>query len=332
MVMMAQSSTRRPWWKSKDYSFFSIDELVAEMKRREMPFHEPEHKSKQTRAQKSTLIDRLVCNDRGAPHYDSLEDADLLQRVRERGLDRGFQKKYRSWQTHDGLVSLLKNSDKNRKFKPFARLPKDIQLAVYDHYIDALPAEPGTLSMPPLAAVSRGVREDFLTLVFQRANFQLTFIATLDENILPRVEGSEDWLLPSPKVRQLIARMTPEVAARIRKVTLGQVGHYIERRSPHSEEQWVGLKMITIAPRDKNYEVDTELLWQVKHDDDDPGIEEDMCCCPFRDGTHEGRCEPAINLGFREALMPPGTTKNGKGFRVEDFENLVQYCGLQHPW
>ncbi|KAK3702019.1 hypothetical protein LTR37_015133 [Vermiconidia calcicola] len=130
---------------------------------------------------KDDLVVKAQRLDRGWIIYQNCTDLDLATFMRERGLMRPETWQPISWsERRESIIRFLCRADAELKFNRFVDLPAELRKRVYELYVEALPEVLETPTQPPLARVSRLLRQEVLPVFYSLRTFAIRLV--LDES------------------------------------------------------------------------------------------------------------------------------------------------------
>lgn len=175
----------------------------------------------------------------------------------------------------------------------FLKFAPELRLCVYEAYIDGLPHKPDTPTPPPLAAVSRQIRNEFLPVFWERSFFELTFVQrTLREQ--------DPHLIPSSAIGGFLERLSPDVAARMRKIVINVMDKQITKNMVWD----MSVMKVVIDAGGDGYEVQGGMT---------------------DDGRESMKYEERFYVPLCSLLAQGAAQKEGKGFRMEDITAVTQF-------
>ncbi|KAK6434220.1 hypothetical protein LTR95_009600 [Oleoguttula sp. CCFEE 5521] len=170
---------------------------------------------------KEVMVDRLHRHDQGLLYYETCSTDELSHFLRRRKLESPpMGQRTRSDFDEQVIISMLCEADRTQTFIHLYALPSEVRVLIYEHYCahfgyEALCAP----TQPPLARVSRQVRQEVLSVFYSNGIFGIHITYPL-----PRCRLA-------PMTATFFNALHPEYLAQIRKLQIyicSQQDPYIE--------------------------------------------------------------------------------------------------------
>ncbi|KAK3722724.1 hypothetical protein LTR37_002295 [Vermiconidia calcicola] len=126
---------------------------------------------------KAHLVVKAQRLDRGWIIYQNCTDQELATFLRERRLERpGTEDSSSVVEWRNSKIRLLCRADAELEFNRFLDLPAELRKRVYELYVEAFPKVLQTPIQPPLACVSRLLRQEVLPVFYNLRTFTITLV------------------------------------------------------------------------------------------------------------------------------------------------------------
>ncbi|KAK3722723.1 hypothetical protein LTR37_002294 [Vermiconidia calcicola] len=164
---MTISAALDRYWRLDSYDELKVDGLKRVLSSRGFKYRFLD------RSRRFELVRRLQRLGCGSPVYDKIPPGVLQKFIQQRGLKEvllmGLSEKNRA------LVVTLEDADDQPKFHRFMDLPAELRSRIYDYYTASFPQVLRMPTQPPLARVSRQMRQEVLPVFYSRQTFTITY-------------------------------------------------------------------------------------------------------------------------------------------------------------